>query len=148
KGSWLDAETDGGGESESGPTKTPPLPTPKWTGWAYTGATLGIVGLGFIAILGNTNVAKALIVAPVLGYIAYAVATRLAEADGQPAIVPILMGGLAVKFMGVLIRYFISLRVYGYSDATEYIAWGRKIAPGLRHLHLIDVGRLRGTNFI
>jgi hypothetical protein len=85
---------------------------------------------------------------PVLAWIAYNTAQRFAEADGEPAIVPILMGGLAIKFLGVLARYWIGLQVYGSSDATEYARWGRLIAPGLRHFHLINIGRLQGTNFI
>ncbi len=58
------------------------------------------------------------------------------------------MGGLAVKFMGVIVRYWIGLQVYGRSDATEYAQWGRDIAPSLRHFHMVNIGRLEGTAFI
>jgi hypothetical protein len=133
-------------EVETGPRAV--VPTPKWTGPAAGLAGVMFFLLGMIAIVGNVNVAKALVVAPVLAWIAYTMAKRFAVADGQPAIVPILMGGLCVKFVGVLVRYWIGLQVYGRSDATEYIDAGRRIAPGLRHGHLIEMGRLRGTNFV
>jgi hypothetical protein len=123
-------------------------PIPKWTGTATAIAGLFVAVLVLVALTGNTNVAKALIVAPVLGLIAHTVAKRLAEATGEPAVEQILMGGLAVKFVGVMLRYWIGLQVYGASDATEYAQWGRKIAPGLRHFHLIDIGKLQGTNYI
>ena len=123
-------------------------PTPKWTGFAQGAGGVALAILVFIALLGNMNVGKALIVLPVLVLIAHTVAQRFATSDGQPAIVAIIMGGLVVKFVGVLLRYLVGLQVYGRSDATEYALWGRKIAPGLRHFELIDIGRLRGTNFI
>jgi hypothetical protein len=149
RGQWLDNE-DAPNEAEvpHGTHREKIAAAPRWTGPAQGVAGLLYVLLGFIAILGDINVAKALVVAPVLAYITYSIAQRLAAADGQPAIVPILMGGLAVKFAGVLARYWIGLQVYGRSDATEYEKYGRLIAPGLRHFHLIDIGRLRGTNFV
>jgi hypothetical protein len=121
---------------------------PGWTGPAKAGGMILVGALVLGAVAGNVNLAKGLVVAAVLAWIAHQVAERLAVKDGQPAIVPILMGGLAVKFAGVLARYWIGLQVYGKSDATEYIKWGRQIAPGLRHFHVMDIGRLQGTNFV
>jgi hypothetical protein len=151
RGRWLDADEPEETVAEpggAGSGRVKILPVPKWTAPAYGAAALAFTVLAFIAILGNTNVGRALVVLPVLAYIAYVVAQRLATLDGQPAIVQILMGGLAVKFLGVLARYWISLQVYGRSDATEYVSWGRQIAPGLRHFEVIDIGRLTGTGFI
>jgi hypothetical protein len=144
-GQWL----DGDDEAADGPAPRAKLwPIPKWTQTAYGVAALTFGVLVIIAFAGNGNVARSLVVAPVLAWITYAVAQRLAAADGQPAVVPILMGGLAVKFVGVLIRYWVGLQVYGRSDATEYVMWGERIAPGLRHFEMLDIGRIRGTNFI
>jgi hypothetical protein len=123
-------------------------PTPKWPGTMHGLAAIALSILAFSALLGNTNVGRALIVVPVLAYIAYQLAQRLAEADGQPAIVPILMGGLSAKFVGICIRYYVVSKVYGASDAVGYVEWGRRIAGPLRHGELIDIGRLRGTNTI
>jgi hypothetical protein len=150
RGNWIPDEpeyvTVDGTDDEAFRKKIHPVP--KWTGLAYGVGGLLLTILVFVALLGNTNVGKALVVAPVLALITHAVAQRLAEKDKQPAIVPILMGGLFIKFAGVLARYWIGLQVYGRSDATEYVRWGKMIAPGLRHGELIDIGRLRGTNFI
>jgi hypothetical protein len=124
------------------------VPAPKWPGTAYGAAGVVVAVLVIVAMTGNANVAKALIVLPILAMIAHSMARRIAAVAGQPAIVPIMMGGFAVKFIGIMARYFIGLQVYGASDATEYAQWGRNIAPGLRHFHLIDIGKLEGTNFI
>jgi hypothetical protein len=123
-------------------------PVPKWTGFVQGLGGLMLAVLVFLALLGNMNIGKALIVLPVLVLITHAVAQRLAIVDKQPAIVSIVMAGLVVKFLGVLARYWIGLQVYGRSDATEYVLWGKRIAPGLRHFEVMDIGRLRGTNFI
>jgi hypothetical protein len=145
RGQWLEAgETDP--EAERGARDQ--WAVPGWTGPVIAAGALACAGLVVIALTGNTNVGKALIVAPVLAWIVNTLAKRFAEKDGQPAIVPIMMAGLAVKFVGVLARYWIGLQVYGRSDATEYVKWGHDIAPGLRHFHLPDIGRLQGTNFV
>lgn len=155
RGLWLDAKgaadsiPAGGAATEFDERPaTKEYPVPKWTGAATAVAGGAVAVLLVIAIAGNTNVLRGLIVLPVLGYITYGIAQRLAKIDDQPAIVAILMGGLAVKFVGVLVRYLVGMQVYGRSDATEYVAWGQRIAGPLRHFELIDIGRLRGTNFI
>jgi hypothetical protein len=156
RGRWLkdepvgppaDVDPDLDVDAEARPTQGI-VPTPKWCGSASALAGLLFSLLAVIAITGDTNVAKALIVAPVLGFIVYTIAQRIAASTGQPAVVPILMGGLAIKLAGVLARYWIGLQVYGRSDATEYDQWGKAIAPGLRHFHLINIGKLQGTNFL
>jgi hypothetical protein len=152
RGKWLDA--DGAAPNElppgapAGRKAARVAPIPRWPGPALGAAGIGVLILGFIAILGDVNVAKALIILPVLAWIAYTIAQRLSEADGQPAIIPILMGGLGIKCLGVQARYWIDLKYYGQSDATQYAKYGRLIAPGLRHFHLINTGKIEGTNFI
>jgi hypothetical protein len=153
RGKWLDAGEPGpskGVDAAPGATRSRAkvMANPKWPAPAIGAASLGLLVLGFIAILGDVNVAKALVILPILGWIAYTVAQRFALVDGQPAIVPIMMGGLAIKCVGVQARYWIDLKYYGTSDAKAYAQYGRIIAPGLRHFHLINTGRLEGTNFI
>lgn len=145
RGQWIDDEP---AAHVGGGPRPGHAPIPKWVDPAKAAAFVILAFLGGCALLGNSNVAKALVVAPVLAWIAFAVAQRFAKADGEPAIVPILMGGLAVKFCGVMGHYAVSLKVYGRSDATEYMIWGRKIAPGLRQFHVINLGKLQGTNFV
>jgi hypothetical protein len=123
-------------------------PVPQWTYVA-----LGVGGLFFavgalLSAMGNTNIAGGLIMVPILAWIAYTLANRFALHDAQPAIVPILMGGLAVKMVGVALRYLVAQQVYGRSDATEYAFWGRQIAAGLRSFEMVDIGRWSGTNFV
>ncbi len=154
RGRWLDVEgavaNEAVAETPLGPAKSrgKVMAMPRWPGPAMGAAAIALLVLGFVAILGDVNVAKALVILPILAWIAYTIAQRLALADGQPAIVPIMMGGLAIKCLGVQARYWIDLKYYGTSDATQYAQYGRVIAPGLRHFHLISTGRLEGTNFI
>jgi hypothetical protein len=154
RGLWLDAEREPNAATASVDTEfeqwrpAHEYPAPKWPGIATALAGLAAAVLLIIGVAGNTNVLRGMIVLPFLAYGTYAIAQRFAKIDGQPAIVSILMGGFAVKFLGILLRYFIGLQVYGRSDATEYVSWGQRIAGPLRHFELIDIGRLRGTNFI
>ena len=148
RGNWIDDDGEIAETADRRVKPKEPYKVPGWTGVAKGLAAFAFVVMALLGFLGNGNIARALVVAPVLAFIAYHLAQRFAATDGEPAIADILMGGLAVKFLGVLGRYWIGSQVYGRSDATEYVIWGRKIAPGLRHFHLIDIGRLRGTNFI
>ena len=59
------------------------------------------------------------------------------------------MAGLCLKFIGALARFYVSSSVYGTGDSFDYDKWGRTIASGLRHGHLIPLGgRLAGTDFM
>src|SRR5262249_19144415 len=81
--------------------------------------------------------------------ITYVAARALARRDENPQILPIIMGGLCLKLIGTYIRYKVSIHLYKTGDFIDYDLWGRKIASGLRHGHLIQPpGRLAGTNFI
>ena len=65
------------------------------------------------------------------------IARRLADADGNPGVVPVVMGGLCLKIVGSVMRYYVSKNVYGTGDFFEYDKWGHRIADGLRQGHLI-----------
>ena len=111
-------------------------------------------GLAAAAVLegpvgGNSNVTGALVTAPVLLWLTWLIARRLALRDGNPVVVPVLMGGFCLKIIGVMVRYHVAAKVYGTGDFFDYDKWGARIAAGLREGHMITLpGRFAGTNFI
>jgi len=111
----------------------------------------GVIVLAVIVLGagGNSQALGALFTAPLLLVVTYGIARRIATADNNPQLVPILMGGLCLKLIGSLVRYWVSSGLYGTGDFYDYDKWGRTIAAGLRHGHLVGLnGRLAGTDFM
>ncbi len=132
----------------------PPPPrktgTPAWVGIAYAACAVTVV-VGAVAGPGSgkANVSGALIITPILFGITMMIARRLADADGNPQVVPIIMGGLSLKVVGSVLKFSVSSNVYGTGDFFDYDKWGRRIASGLHHGQYIHApGRFAGTNFI
>jgi hypothetical protein len=120
-----------------------------WVGAsAVVCGAFGLAGLA-LAAGGNQQAVSAIITAPLLLGLVYLIARRLAAADRDPQIVPLLLGAFCLKLIGSVARYWVSASVYGTGDFYDYDKWGRRIAEGLRHGDLIDLqGRLAGTNFM
>lgn len=138
-----------------GAPEPPPAPirsgtgTPTWVSAAvFISAVLYLGGL-VLAVGGNSEAMGAIISAPLLMLIAWFVAKKLADIDRNPDLVPILMGATCLKLVGSVIRYWVAANLYGTGDFYDYDKFGRRVAAGLRHGHLITLpGRLAGTNFM
>jgi hypothetical protein len=106
------------------------------------------VGVVF-GVAGNKEALGAVVTGPLLLLATYFIARRLSRIDGNPQIVPILLGAFCLKIAGAFVRYWIAAVVYHSGDFYDYDKWGRRIASGLRHGHLItQPGRLAGTDFM
>ncbi|MDQ1521029.1 MAG: hypothetical protein QOI55_2102, partial [Actinomycetota bacterium] len=144
---WLD---------ESPAESMSPAPAHSTTpAWVVLVSVIGVatyVGFLFYGVAYHSGyVLGALPVVPVLVLITALFAKRLARLDDDPSVYPLLMGALAVKLLGALIRYWIAYTVYkGQVDATDYDKVGRFLASSFRHgnfaVHLS--GRFSGTNFM
>jgi hypothetical protein len=140
------------------PTAEPPAkqvpsvvsaPIPPWV--AVGGALAGLLEIAgvILAVGGNKQAMGAVITGPLLLAITWVIARRLAALDRNPQIVPIVLGGFCFKLVGSLLRYWIAAVVYHTGDFYDYDKWGRRIADGLRHGHVISQpGRLAGTHFM
>src|SRR5262249_15259088 len=129
----------------------PPARTtvPPWVSLAAGVAGLVFLGALLVAASGNKEAIGVIFTGPLLVAITWFIAKRLAIIDRNPEIVPILMGGVCVKLIGSLVRSQVASGVYGTGDFLDYDKWGRRVAAGLRHGHLINLpGRLAGTNFM
>jgi hypothetical protein len=122
---------------------------PAWTQAVF--AVFGIIAVGTLALAatGNPEAFGVAVTVPILFVITLIVARRVAVIDRNPRLVPIIMSGLCLKLMGTLLRYFVSMSVYGTGDFFDYDKYGRLIADSLRHGSLMPLdGRLSGTNFM
>jgi hypothetical protein len=133
-----------------GPAKPRRVGAPGWVRVVYFVFGLAMFGVVAIAVGGNGEAAGLLLTIPVVLFITHTVARRLAILDRNPQVVPILMGGVCLKVIGSLARYWASSSLYGTGDSFDYDKWGRTISSGLRHGHLVAAGggRLAGTNFM
>jgi len=127
----------------------PGAPTPPWVVGAYVlGALMFVCGV-VLAVAGNKQAMGAVVTGPLLLLITWFVARRISAIDGNPQIVPILLGAFCLKLAGSLVRFWIAAVVYHSGDFYDYDKWGRRIADGLRHGHLLSQpGRLAGTDFM
>jgi hypothetical protein len=127
----------------------PKAPTPPWVVAGYVMCALLFFGGVFFAVAGNKEAMGAVVSGPLLLLITYPIARKIAATDGNPQVVPILLGGMCFKLVGALVRYWIAADLYHSGDFYDYDNWGRKIAAGLRHGHLLpQKGRLAGTAFM
>jgi len=127
----------------------PGSPTPSWVMAAYVVAGLLFIGGVFLAVAGNKEAMGAVVSGPLLLLIAYLVARRISATDNNPQLIPILLGAFCLKMAGALVRYWIAAVLYHSGDFYDYDKWGRRIASGLRHGHLLSQpGRLAGTDFM
>lgn len=127
----------------------PGAPTPSWAVAAYVIAGLMFFVGVFFAVAGNKQAMGAVVSGPLLFLITWFVARRIAAIDGNPQLVPILLGAFCLKLLGALVRYWIAAVMYHSGDFYDYDKWGRRIADGLRHGHLLSQpGRLAGTDFM
>lgn len=130
-------------------TPTAPARRPIWVGGAFF--AFGALALLVLAraASGDAEAMGGLIAGVVVLVLTYYIARAFARMDGNPLLVPIIMGGICLKLIGAFARYRVSTTVYSTGDFLDYDQWGRKIAEGLRHGHLVmPPGRLAGTNFM
>jgi hypothetical protein len=93
----------------------------------------------------------AVILAAVLFGISIPALVHQARREQNPAFATFLMLALVLKLVGSMLRYGVSLGIYGgRTDANSYWAQGLTIGPALRHGSLAGVHILgsSGTNFI
>ena len=124
--------------------------TPAWVAVAYAASAV-IVVVGAVAGPGSgtANVSGAPIITPIVFGITMMIARRLAEADENPQVVPIIMGGFCLKVVGSVLKFSVSSNVYGTGDFFDYDKWGRRIASGSTTGTTSPLpGRFAGTNFI
>jgi hypothetical protein len=63
--------------------------------------------------------------------------------------VPLILGGLCLKIIASLVRYWVAAVFYGTGDFFDYDSAGRNLSIALRHGHFVTpAGRLAGTNFV
>ncbi len=123
---------------------------PGWVGLAFAGFAL-LVAIAVVTgpFGGNGEVTGALVSGLALAWVTGRIGRRFAQADGNPLLQPIIVGGFCLKMVGAVLRYHIAANVYGTGDFFDSDKWGVRIAAGLHHGHLITPpGRLTGTNFI
>jgi hypothetical protein len=123
--------------------------TPAWVTATYVVAALAAAGGVLLAVAGNKQAIGAVVSGALLFVLMRYIAQRLAVLDGNPQLLPILMGAFCLKLLGALVRYWVAAVYYHSGDFFSYDTWGQKIASGLRHGHMTSIpGRLAGTNFV
>ena len=91
----------------------------------------------------------AILIAPVLVLLTVPLAIRSARRDGDPGLVRIVMLGLAAKFAGSLLRYYVVYDTYGgTADASTYHQLGTQLAHSIRAGHFAVPNAPVGTQFI
>ena len=81
----------------------------------------------------NYNAWSALLVVPLLGGASLLVLRRLAQRNGNAALMPLFAAAFVGKAIGCAARYFVAFGVYdGQADATNYHDVGRTIAEQFR----------------
>jgi hypothetical protein len=100
----------------------------------YSSAAVVAVAVGYLALLswamGNFSydIWGVLIIAPVLALLGVFGARRLFRDEFAP-LVPVMYLGLAAKFAGAAVRFFVAFDVYGgNSDAQQYHKYARAAA--------------------
>jgi hypothetical protein len=128
---------------------SPPARTPGWVSATYALTAMMTVAGVMLAVGGNKQAIGAVVSGILLFILMRVIARRLAALDNNPQLVPILMGAFCLKLVGALVRYWIAADYYKTGDFYDYDNWGKQIAYGLRHGHLVHVpGRLAGTAFM
>jgi hypothetical protein len=123
--------------------------TPSWVAAAYAMLALLTIGGVFLGVAGNKEAQGAVVSGILLFILMRFIARKIAAIDNNPQLVPILTGAFAFRLVGALVRYWIAAGYYHSGDFYDYDKWGRRIASGLRHGHLLSMpGRLAGTDFM
>jgi hypothetical protein len=124
--------------------------------WLFVGSLCAIGAYGLLLLIAlvdpQPDNLAALVVAPILVLLTVPIATRIARADGDPAIVTLIVIAVALKLAASLLRYYTAIDLYGgLADAAKYHEAGAIFAPAIRSLHFDAVttqSKIPGTGFI
>jgi hypothetical protein len=123
---------------------------PAWALSIYCVGAIAYVVLFVIAISNaDSELVHALTIAPVLIGLTVPIALRIARAEGDPALVGIVMAGVVAKLLSAMVRYYVAYVVYGgVADSARYDVVGRQLAPDFRRfIFTTDIGEVVGTGF-
>lgn len=119
---------------------------------AATGAALVSIYVASVAwgVQLAYDVAGGIVVGHILALVTVPLLLHLTRKEDDGWIRVIIVGGLVVKLVGTLARYFVTFSVYGGGDAFVYDRVGGEIATALRRGDfLVDTGQqVIGTGFV
>jgi hypothetical protein len=122
--------------------------------WRFIGTVFAVGAFLVVAILAvvdpRPDHLEILLTAPLLVLLTIPIALRLARADGDPAIVTLVLVALTLKLVGSVVRYYVGVNAYGGSgDSVDYYDAARVLGPAFRSLDFnVTTGRIPGTGFI
>lgn len=86
---------------------------------------------------------------PVLAWISFSIAKRIAAHDQDPTMVQFVLAAFAAKLMGTLVRAVVVSSFYnGRSDADDFHKFGQAYAPQFRRLNFSVAASWSGTGFL
>ncbi len=114
---------------------------------------LGVLSYGvlIIAAVGTATFAlvESLPLIALLAFAAHRIATKIAERDQDPRMVPFVFAAFWAKIMGTLLRTLVVSQLYSNrSDSLDYHRWGQYFAPQFRSFDFSHVASTSGTDFM
>jgi hypothetical protein len=121
--------------------------------WPRRVVNAGFVAYGIMVLLGLLTGTWALMDAiplvPILAYVAYRMAQRIARLDDDPGTGEMIFAAFWAKMIGTLVRAaVVSFAYSNRSDATTYHQFGKPLAPMFRTLDFSQAGPWSGTDFM
>jgi hypothetical protein len=121
--------------------------------WPRIVINVGIAAYGIMVVFGllsgSWELIDAIPLVPLLAFVAYRMAQRIAAIDGDAEVGLILFAGFWAKMLGTLIRDAVVQWQYGgISDGSEYHQFGKALAEGFRHFDFSQAGPWSGTDFM
>ncbi|WP_436796322.1 hypothetical protein [Actinospongicola halichondriae] len=108
-----------------------------------------VVGLAFGLQTNDYNIWGAFIVGPILLLLALPLALSCARVEGDPRLVPFIMGAAFAKIIGgAVARYAMVYVLYDSGDARLYDERGLALAAQFRDGDFSGIGKLTSTEFI
>ncbi len=121
--------------------------------WPRTVIGVGAVLYGVTIIVafgsGRYDLIEPVFLVPVLAYIAWRIARRIAAVDRDPWMVSFVMAAFWAKMIGTLVRALVVSLIYdNRSDALDYHQWGQFFAPMFRGFDFSQIRSWSGTEFM
>ncbi len=121
--------------------------------WALTviclGAVAGTAVFAQAVASSNTEMLNGLTIAVILVAATIPIAFKLARLERDATLVGIVMAGVVAKFLGSLLRYYVSFEIYGNSDSAQYHRAALSLVGDFRRgIFDPQMGSITGTKFI